>query len=109
MNTHNQATQPPGPSDRLWGLNLLRTMLKTKDIYVDERVNMLVMRDTPDVIRAAAPRARAGIEAVQGKDPAAWSWGKVHTLRFVSPLRRNGAGQELVGGFTVPRSGSAST
>ena len=26
MNTHNQATQPPGPSDRLWGLNLLRTM-----------------------------------------------------------------------------------
>ncbi len=62
-----------------------------------------------DVIRAAAPRARAGIEAVQGKDPAAWSWGKVHTLRFVSPLRRNGAGQELVGGFTVPRSGSGET
>ena len=62
-----------------------------------------------DVIRAAAPRARAGIEAVQGKDPAAWSWGKAHTLRFVSPLRRNGAGQELVGGFTVPRSGSGET
>lgn len=62
-----------------------------------------------DVIRAAAPRARAGIEAVQGKDPAAWSWGKVHTLRFVSPLRRNGAGQELVGGLTVPRSGSGET
>ena len=62
-----------------------------------------------DVIRAAAPRARAGIEAVQGKDPAAWSWGKLHTLRFVSPLRRNGAGQELVGGFTVPRSGSGET
>ena len=62
-----------------------------------------------DVIRAAAPRARAGIEALQGKDPATWSWGKVHTLRFVSPLRRNGAGQELVGGFTVPRSGSGET
>ncbi len=62
-----------------------------------------------DVIRAAAPRARAGIEAIQGKDPAAWSWGRAHTLRFVSPLRRNGAGQELVGGFTVPRSGSGET
>lgn len=62
-----------------------------------------------DVIRAAAPRARASIEAVQGKDPAGWSWGKAHTLRFVSPLRRKGAGQELVGGFTVQRSGSGET
>jgi general secretion pathway protein D len=32
---------------------LLKTMLKTKDIFVDERLNMLVMRDTPDVIRVA--------------------------------------------------------
>jgi general secretion pathway protein D len=32
---------------------LIKTMLKTKDIYVDERLNMLVMRDTPEVIRIA--------------------------------------------------------
>ena len=31
------------------------------------------------------------------------------TLRFVSPLRRDGAGQELLGGFTVERSGSGET
>jgi penicillin G amidase len=62
-----------------------------------------------DVIRAAAPRARAQIESLQGKDPAAWVWGKAHTLRFVSPLRRNGAGQELLGGFTLERSGSGET
>lgn len=42
-----------GNADPKQTLNLLRTMLKTKDIYVDERVNMIVMRDTPDVIRAA--------------------------------------------------------
>jgi len=62
-----------------------------------------------DVIRAAAPRARASIEVAQGKDPAAWRWGKAHLLRFVSPLRRNGAGQELLGGFTVERPGSGET
>ncbi len=62
-----------------------------------------------DVIRSAAPRARAQIEAAQGKDPAAWKWGKAHTLRFVSPLRRSGAGQELVGGFTLERPGSGET
>lgn len=32
---------------------LIKTMLKTKDVYVDERLNMLVMRDTPEVIRIA--------------------------------------------------------
>ncbi len=62
-----------------------------------------------DVIRHAAPRARAQIEAAQGKDPAAWAWGKAHTLRFVSPLRRSGAGQELVGGFSLERPGSGET
>jgi penicillin amidase len=62
-----------------------------------------------DVIRSAAPRARAQLEAAQGKDPAAWAWGKAHTLRFVSPLRRSGAGQELVGGFTLQRSGGGET
>jgi penicillin amidase len=62
-----------------------------------------------DVIRAAAPRARAQLEQAQGKDLAAWRWGKAHTLSFVSPLRRSGAGQELVGGFTVERAGSGET
>ncbi|MFM9913801.1 MAG: secretin N-terminal domain-containing protein [Methylophilaceae bacterium] len=32
---------------------LLKTMLKTKDVYVDDRLNMLVVRDTPEVIRIA--------------------------------------------------------
>ncbi|WP_234413585.1 secretin and TonB N-terminal domain-containing protein [Ideonella sp. A 288] len=34
-------------------LNLLRTMLKSKDLYVDERSSSIIMRDTPDAIRAA--------------------------------------------------------
>ncbi len=33
---------------------LLRSMLKVKDVFVDDRLNMLVVRDTPDVIRLAA-------------------------------------------------------
>lgn len=34
-------------------LNMIKTMLKTKDVYVDERLNLMVMRDTPEVIRLA--------------------------------------------------------
>jgi general secretion pathway protein D len=32
---------------------MLRILIKTKDMYVDERLNQLVMRDTPDAIRLA--------------------------------------------------------
>jgi general secretion pathway protein D len=34
-------------------INMLRTMLKTKDLYIDEKLNLLVMRDTPDTVRLA--------------------------------------------------------
>ncbi len=34
-------------------LNLIKTMLKTRDVYIDERLNTLTMRDTADSIRLA--------------------------------------------------------
>lgn len=33
--------------------DMLRAVLKTKDLYVDDRLNMLVVRDTPEVIHLA--------------------------------------------------------
>jgi general secretion pathway protein D len=32
-------------------MNLVRTMAKTRDIYVDEKLNLLVVRDTPEAMR----------------------------------------------------------
>ncbi|MFZ6760793.1 penicillin acylase family protein [Undibacterium sp. Ji50W] len=85
-------------------------LLATPDSIWFDDVRTPNKRETlADVIRAAAPRARTSLEALQGKDTASWRWGKAHTVRFVSPLRRNGAGQELLGGFTVERSGSGET
>ena len=34
-------------------LDMIKTILKTKDIFIDERKNLLVLRDTPEVIRLA--------------------------------------------------------
>ena len=34
-------------------LNMVKTMLKTRDVFVDERLNTLTMRDTGDAIRMA--------------------------------------------------------
>lgn len=33
--------------------NLIKTMLKTKDVFIDEKLNILTMRDTPDAVRLA--------------------------------------------------------
>ena len=33
--------------------NMLKTILKARDIFVDDRLNMLIMRDSPDAIRQA--------------------------------------------------------
>lgn len=42
-----------GNADPTQTINLIRTMIKTKDLFIDERVNLLFMRDTPDAIRLA--------------------------------------------------------
>ena len=42
-----------GNADAKATMAMLRTLVKTKDIYVDDRLNLLVMRDTPEAIRLA--------------------------------------------------------
>jgi general secretion pathway protein D len=38
---------------------LIKTMLKTKDVYIDEKLNALTMRDSPEAIRLAEKLLRA--------------------------------------------------
>ena len=33
--------------------NMIRTLVKTRDIFIDEKINLLVMKDTPAAIRLA--------------------------------------------------------
>jgi general secretion pathway protein D len=40
-------------TDAKQAMNLVRTVLKTRDIYVDEKLNLLVMRDTAEAVRLA--------------------------------------------------------
>lgn len=42
-----------GNADAKATMAMLRSLVKTRDIHVDERLNLLVMRDTPDAIRLA--------------------------------------------------------
>lgn len=42
-----------GNADAKATMAMVRMLVKTKDVYVDERLNLLVMRDTPEAIRLA--------------------------------------------------------
>lgn len=42
-----------GNADVKQTLNMLKTILKSNDIYLDERLNMLVIRDTPEAVAMA--------------------------------------------------------
>lgn len=42
-----------GNADAKSTMAMLRTLVKAKDVHIDERLNLLVMRDTPDAIRLA--------------------------------------------------------
>lgn len=42
-----------GNADAKATMAMLRTLVKSRDIYVDDRLNLLVMRDTPEAIRLA--------------------------------------------------------
>jgi general secretion pathway protein D len=42
-----------GNADAKTTMAMLRTLVKSKDVYVDERLNLLVIRDTPEAIRLA--------------------------------------------------------
>jgi len=42
-----------GNADAKVTMAMLRTLIKARDLFVDERLNMLIMRDTPEAIRLA--------------------------------------------------------
>jgi len=69
---------------------MVRSLVKTRDLYVDEKLNLLVMRDTPEAVRIvekliAKYAQRAGLD---GFSP--------HSLRHSFAKRLLDAGEDLV-------------
>lgn len=62
-----------------------------------------------DMILRAARRAKSWLTQTLGSDQEQWQWGKVHTVRFVSPLRTDGVGADILGVAPMPLSGSGET
>ncbi|MCA1962019.1 MAG: penicillin acylase family protein [Desulfomonile sp.] len=62
-----------------------------------------------DLFRDAALQADKQLRSLFGRDRKEWTWGNVHQIEFVNPIRREGFGKSLLGGGRVPMGGSRET
>ncbi len=73
-------------------------------------INTDGIRETwQDMLYRAAQEVQQDLTDRLGDDRDRWQWGRVHTITFVSPIRREGFGKGLLGGGEHPVSGSGET
>jgi penicillin amidase len=92
-----------------WQERLQKMVLENNSPWFDD-LNTSAKKETrDDLFYQAALNAGKDLGSTLGADPAKWLWGKVHRHEFVSPIRRSGAGKDLLGGGSHPASGSCET
>lgn len=106
------------------GPDLAATMLQSWYFWQERLETMLVAGDskwfdiisTPDkketlseLIQLAALKAKTELTNKIGKDINGWTWGKVHQIVYINPIRRSGTGKKWLGGGSHPMGGSGET
>jgi len=83
--------------------NMVRQLVKTRDLFVDEKLNLLVMRDTPEAVRMAekliANQDLADAEVMLELEVLEVGYNKLQSLGVQWP---GSLGVGLVGGAGVP-------
>jgi penicillin amidase len=92
-----------------WQERLQKMVLENNSSWFDNVKTADKKESRDDLFHQAALNAGKSLASTLGSDPAKWLWGKVHVHEFVSPIRRSGAGKELLGGGSHPASGSSAT
>lgn len=91
-----------------WQERIESLLVEGKSPFFDDRGTPLV-EGRDEIVARAAKAARKALEPRVGSDPKAWQWGRLHTITFVHPLRREGFGAQWLGTPPLPLSGSAET
>jgi penicillin amidase len=110
-------------SDEL-GADLANQMLEDWYFWQERLQAMVLKGDSPwfdkvdtgdkketmvDLFHLAAVAVKKELGSVLGPDPKKWTWGKVHQLELVHPIRRKGMGKGILGGGSHPMGGSGET
>ncbi|MFK7935469.1 MAG: penicillin acylase family protein [Saprospiraceae bacterium] len=62
-----------------------------------------------DLIVTAGVKTKQLLTEKLGANQADWTWGEIHTVKFVSPIRTKGIGSEWLGAESLPKQGSNQT
>jgi len=92
-----------------WQERLQRMIQEGTSAWFDDISTKDRVEGVDEIFYRAAVLAAQKRRASLGDDPRKWLWGKVHTLDFVSPIRREGWGKGLFGGGSHPFPGSGET
>lgn len=98
-------------------LNMIKTMVKTRDVFIDEKLNLLVMKDTPDAIRLAEkliatqdraePEVMLDVEVLEVKRSRLLNLGIQYPNTFTALNIANQTTQSTTGGVVVSTSSQA--
>ena len=91
--------------------------------YWNQRLDHMMLSDHPFIDNVETPEketlsvliVEAGVRTEQllterfGENKDGWTWGKLHTVYFYSPIRKEGLGSELLGAELLPKQGSNQT
>jgi penicillin amidase len=92
-----------------WQERLQRMVCEGRSIWFDDVDTPASVETLDDVMGQAAEEAQAALADRLGADMQSWRWGRVHTVEFVSPIRRKGFGRGILGGGTHAAPGSVET
>lgn len=92
-----------------WEERLQRMVLQGTSKWFDNVQTRDRTETLADLFHGAALKAKAMLALKLGKEPAKWSWGKIHTLELVNPIRRKGFGKKMLGSGPMPMGGSGET
>jgi penicillin amidase len=92
-----------------WQERLQRMVMEGNSPWFDNILTKDNQETRDYLFRQAASKAKEKLSSIFGPDPREWKWGKVHTLEFVSPIRREGFGKGLLGNGPHPFQGSGET
>lgn len=101
----------------------LETMFWENVYYWNQRIDSFMLSNHPfidntetsakesltDLIIEAGNRTKGILTEKFGDNPSDWTWGKLHTIYFFSPIRSKGFGSQLLGAELLPKQGSNQT
>ena len=92
-----------------WQESLQKAVLAGESPWFDDTSTPAVRETRDDLFRRAAREVYRELSALYGTDPETWTWGRLHRLNLVSPIRRAGLGSDLLGGGSHAMGGSGET